>query len=326
MEEKDSTIIASRVEIKATVAVGQYQNIQPSIEFSGNIPMKQAMETGLDYIKDIFRKYSEKGAIRENEVPKAVAVIKSFNEGVEVNFEPLAHVYTHNGNMLTSATTYIKRFYKEFNKSAIAGASAKAWGVDEAHLGNLWESNGVLTSAMGKVIHSALEHYDKFKELGDTVKAKKELEENYAMPKHPLLRNIIKGFIEIDKVEGQVFSEVLVTDIENGVCGTADRIKVVGDIKDKTCWIEDYKINIESEKIDKSMKCLEPWADLPSNKLSKYNLQMGIYANMLQKSGWKVLGLRVFVFEETWKSFELPVLQVLPKKEVTSKPDEGKTA
>ena len=38
---------------------------------------------------------------------------------------------------------------------------------------------------------------------------------------------------------------------------------------------------------------------------------MSIYANMLQATGWNVTGLKVYVLEDTWKPFDLPVLNVI---------------
>jgi hypothetical protein len=32
---------------------------------------------------------------------------------------------------------------------------------------------------------------------------------------------------------------------------------------------------------------------------------------MLENSGWKVEGLDVFVYEDKWRKFELPVLKVI---------------
>ena len=65
------------------------------------------------------------------------------------------------------------------------------------------------------------------------------------MPKHPILRQIIKGFLDVDQTTGKLYREVLITDVKRGYCGQADRLVVTGD---KTAIIEDYKINVDSEK------------------------------------------------------------------------------
>lgn len=295
----------SRVSIKATIPVAQYANIMPEIEMQ-NVGMRFGLEYGLDYIKELFTKYSEKGSLKEQ---KIITTRKSFTENIDIQFDEIKHEFFHNGTLLTSATNYIKRFYKEFQADAIATASAKAWGVDENELKELWKSNGELTSDIGTAIHKSIEHYHKFKKLGKIVQDKKKLDENYAMPKHPLLKAIIKGFIEIDPYnDNEVMSEVLLTDVKNGLCGITDEIIITGD---KKCVIGDYKINIDSEKLESSLKIAEPFQNLPNNKLSKYQLQLSLYANMLEKVGWTVEGLVVFVYENGWQKYELSVLKII---------------
>ncbi len=235
---------------------------------------------------------------------------KSFNEDVSVAFNEYNHSYFYNDKKLDNATTFIARFYKKFDAENISAASAKAWGVDQKELQELWKSNAKLSGEFGTAIHRAIEHYDKFSSLGQKVQDKKSLPFNYALPKHPVLLSVIKGFIEINKTEGEIVSEVMITDVKQGYCGTADRILIL-DKEKKICRIQDWKVNVNSEEIDSNMKPLPPFDGLPANKITKYQLQMSFYANMLETSGWTVEGLDVFVFEDGWKSFQLSVLKVI---------------
>ena len=156
-----------------------------------------------------------------------------------------------------------------------------------------------------------MEHYELNRKLGQTISESRGVIENYVLPKHPLLRSIIEGFIAINPYKDyEVVCEALVSDIENKICGHADRIMVL-DWDKKICRVGDYKVNIEPEKLSNKHKVLAPFDYLPSNKISKYQLQMSVYANMLQKSGWKVLGLDVYIYEKEWKHIELDILQVL---------------
>ncbi len=235
--------------------------------------------------------------------------IRSFNEpDVVVVFDPVWHTFHYNGKKLTSATNYIKKFYPEFDLDGVAKMSAKAWGVDEQELKDMWKSNGEITASLGTSVHSALEHYHKFQKIGKDVQNKKKMEENYALPKHPLIRNIVKEFIEADTFVGNVESEILITDVARGYCGLADRALITGE---RSCRIQDYKINIDSEKEETNLKAFAPFDVLPANKLTKYQLQMSFYANMLQKSGWKVYGLDAFVYEDKWKHYQMKVLDVI---------------
>lgn len=300
------------LKMTAVIPVQQYGNIQPSIEIDikpGELEL--ANKCALDYISDLFNKYSEKGGLTAKDIVVSKFTKKSFNEDVEIEFEPVAHTYTHKGKPLTGATDYIKKFYKPFDSKTISAVLEKNWGVPEQNIRQLWDENGNLTSEFGSIVHASLEHYEKFKDIGEVISSKKGEKGNYCLPKHPVLRSIIEGFIEINKGEvGRVVTEALVSDVESGVCGHADRIVILDEEK-KICRVKDYKVNVNSEEVDKSQKVLAPFDMLPSTKLSKYQLQMSIYANLLQKSGWTVVGLDVYVYESEWKHFELPILKVI---------------
>lgn len=300
-----------KVKIDATIPVYQYANIQPGIEISDVEDTKEAIEHGMGFIKDLFTKYSEKGSIKESEESTRIVVTKnSFNEGVPIMFEPISHTYRHGEKSLTSATQHISKFYKKFDEENVSKASAKSWGVDQEQLRSLWKRNGELTSDFGTAIHNALELYENFKAMGEDIQKNKELPENYALPKHPILRKIVLDFIKINDTVGRVVAEALITDIENGFCGHADRV-LITDEKKKVCRIQDYKINIGSEDVRRELKAMEPFNELPANKITKYQLQLSVYANMLQKSGWTVEGLDVFVYEDEWKHYKLDVLNVI---------------
>lgn len=234
---------------------------------------------------------------------------KSFNENIELDYDKIGHIYLYLNEELKSVTDYIHKFYKDFNIDMVAKYCAKLWEEDPQEIADLWESNGKVSSEFGTAIHDSLEHYERYKELGERISLKRDEEENYALPKHPILRKIVKDFVSINTIKGKVLTEVLVTDIANKLAGRADRIVVIDEDK-KICRIGDYKINIESEKKDSNLK-IKDFEMLPNNKISKYQLQLSIYANMLQKSGWAVSGLDVYVYEDEWKYYPLEVLNIL---------------
>lgn len=235
---------------------------------------------------------------------------KSFNEDIQIIFDPLYHTYDWEGTKFVSATTYIKRFYKPFDSDKISEVSGRAWGVDKYVLADMWKQSGIIAADLGTVIHKALEHYFKFQEIGKKVSDKKGLDYNYAIPKHPILKRIVEEFIEIDTSKGKVYTEALITSYKKQICGHVDYLEVV-DEERKICRIKDYKVNIDSEIIDKYNKVLAPFDYLPANKLSKYQLQLSVYANMMQESGWTVEMLEVYVLEDQWRRYELPVLQII---------------
>lgn len=302
------------MKIGAVIPVQKYGNIQPEIEISSEDRGEDLMGVGMDIIKSLFLKYSEIGGIEENNFILSVGILKkSFNEeGVGIEFEPIAHTYTYGEKKLVGATDYIKKFFKPFDVDAISSILETKWGVPQQTIRDMWASNGSLASDFGNVVHASLENYEKFRESGEIITSqKKDQEGNYCLPKHPILRSIVEGYIEITKdSKGKIVTEALVSNIKEGVCGQIDRL-VILDKEKKICRVEDYKVNIDSEVKDSKNKVLTPFEDLPSTKLSKYQVQMSVYANMLQASGWTVEGLGVYVYEENWKFFELPVLSVI---------------
>ena len=300
------------IKIEATIPCSQYGNLRPTIEMS-DVTIEEAEKKGMELILPLFEKYSEKGGLIPREmVSITIPKKKSFNEeGVEIGFEPISHKYFYEGKPLVGVTDYIKKFYKPFDAETISSVLESKWGVPQQIIRDLWTSNGELTSIFGNVVHRALEYFDKFKSYGEIISSQQKEELNYCLPKHPILRKIVEGFLEINKGEvGEVHTEVLLSDVKNGICGTADRI-VILDKEKKICRVKDYKVNINSEEKYKTHKVLPPFEDLPSNKLSKYQLQLSVYSNMLENSGWTVQGLDVFVYEDIWRHYELPVLKVI---------------
>lgn len=287
--------------ISATIPTRQYENIQPSIEF-GEVDLQEAHKEGMKHITGLINTYSEHGKL---DVISST-MLKSFNEDVDIEFDKVRHTYYYEGKKLESATSFLKKFYKPFNADLISKACEKSWGVPAQDIKDMWASNGKLASEFGTVIHQALEHYDKFKAIGAKIESNTDKEE-VALPKHPLLKSIITGFYDLAG-EGEVIPEALVTNVESGYGGTADRILILGE---KRCRIQDYKINIDSDKEDSSMKASAPLDKLPPTKLTKYQAQMSFYANLLQKSGWEVEGLDAFVFEDDWKHYKLDVLNLI---------------
>lgn len=253
----------------------------------------------------------------EVEVPEYVAptdgetvMLKSFNEeGVVVEFNKKNHTYSYNGKQLTGATTFIKQFTTEFNGEQVAKACEKSWGVPAQDILNLWASSNEVSTEFGTLVHKTLEHYFKNRELSGKIMSSRESTDDPAMPKHPILRRIIEGFLEVYPYDLNVENEILVTDVKNGRCGQVDLLNVI-DRTNKICRIEDFKVNIASEEISSKNKLKAPYDKLPASKLSKYQLQLNFYRQMMVNSGWKVVGMDIYVYEDGWKSYELEEITI----------------
>ena len=314
--DKPKKVTVSRLEIGATIPTRQYENIQPKIEMK-DIELSEGTKIGMNYIESLTAKYGQHGAFEAKEVGpvnvevSATVKMKSFNEDVEIDFDPINHKYYFEGKELIGGSKLTSTFFKPFDAEKIAEVCAKAWGVPAEAIRALWSSNGDIANQLGTVIHKALEHSEVHYENGLTISAKKSDGSNPAELKHPILNKIVSDFYEMyekTQIEGEVLTEVLVTDVKGGYCGQIDRLVVTGK---KKCRVDDIKVNVDAEVKSTNSRALKPFEALPANKLTKYQIQMSIYGNILQNSGWEVEGLDAFVLEEEWKHFELPVLKVL---------------
>lgn len=233
--------------------------------------------------------------------------VKSFNEGIAIKFLKQEHKYVHAGKELISGTRYIKRWIPEFDEKKISGICAEKYGCSQDEVLDFWGGSGDIAASFGTAIHNALEHYEKFKWLGEIVQNQKDLPFNKALPTHPALRKIVEDFYLQDLQAGEVVPEALLTNVEKGLCGYADRILITGE---KKCRVQDYKVNINADTVDNNIKFLGQMATLPKTKLSKYQLQMSFYARLLELSGWTVEGLDAFVYEDKWKHYKLEILKL----------------
>lgn len=258
----------------------------------------------------------------------------SFSEpDVIVDFNETKHIYNMRWNggtkVLKGGTTFIKRFYDPFDAPKIARQCSKYWGVSAKDIEEMWASNGNVSGLLGTTIHLALEHYINFKEVGNTItktrqKAGKDVDRNYAMPKHPFLKKTITSLNKLTnkldkkyKVE-RVVAEALVTDSATGWGGLVDRLAILNHEK-KIARIQDYKVNIGAEKEESHSKPKHPFSHLPANKLTKYALQLSFYASILKKHGWTIEGLDVFIFEHKWIHHQLELIDFAAYREEIQK-------
>ena len=247
----------------------------------------------------------------------------SFSEpDVIVDFNDTKHIYNMRWNggtkVLKGGTTFIKRFYEPFDARKIARQCAKYWGVGAADIEEMWASNGSVSALLGTTVHLALEHFINYKDVGHTItttrKASgKDVDGNYAMPKHPFLKKTIESLNRLtDKLDKkykvqEVVAEALVTDSATGWGGLVDRLAIL-DKERKIARIQDYKVNIGAEKEESHSKPKQPFSHLPANKLTKYALQLSFYAAILKKHGWIIEGLDVYIFENRWVHHQLELI------------------
>ncbi len=269
-------------EIEATIPVVQYGNIKPKF----TIESSEEETVALDTIKHLWDKYGEKPL----PVKDAGGEILTTFTGEQIRFDRETHKYFDlDGKPLLSGSAYAESLSPKFDKEMMIPKTAKAWGVDEKELGELWEANGKVSTEYGSAIHTALENFHLYGGLGADVQVKKEMDENYALPKNPHLRAIVKEFVE--KFGADAYVEVLISDVKNGRAGRIDRLTIL-DEKKKVCRIGDYKTNNE----------------LDAKKKLQYQHQLSFYAHILREHGWTVEGIDLYHYAEKWEKHELEVL------------------
>ena len=233
--------------------------------------------------------------------------IKSFNEDLIINFNEDTHTYAYKGKVLTGVTTFIKKHIKPFDSEGMIERCAASWGIKNREVKDAWALGRDLAASFGTGVHKALEFEDLYR---NTTKPKDG--SRCFNIKHPAIKKIVDEFFEFyDKLgfEGDVIPEALVSDVENGICGLADRILVTNWEK-KTCRIQDYKVNHSFDKKgQESFTNLPEGLKLETTKLSKLSLQLKLHAQMLEKCGWTIEGMDGFVYSDKWEYYEANSLE-----------------
>jgi len=219
-----SRAVAVQFDGKTIGHIGEKNN-EHHEEVFNSLPITATVHTISTLAKgETFQKFQE-GEITHLEIEFPIGSdisngVHSFNEDVVIDFDPKEHEYFYNKVKLMGGTTYIKRWIKEFDKDMISGVVAKSLGVRQKEVADMWDSTGEVASLYGKSIHLALEHYEKFKDLGKIMQDKKDLEFNKALPTHPSLREIVLEFTrKFTHKDDKVLTEILVTNVERGLCG-----------------------------------------------------------------------------------------------------------
>jgi len=291
--------------LKATIPTCSYGNLQPEIEVDST-DIDKASEFALDHIKELHSRFSDAPLKETTQQVSEVVKLESFNEDLTIEFDKNKHTYED----YISGSVYASKFYKKFDGKSIAKNCEKSWGVPAQDIQDLWSSNAKVATDFGTIIHRTLEHYFNYESIASKISKARDDDENKAMPKHPILKSIIEGFTIIDKFEGEIMTEVFVTDKKNKRCGQIDRLLIL-DKEKKVCRVQDYKVNIGAEEESSNMKAMKPYDELPPNKLTKCQIQLSFYADILEQTGWTVEGLDAFYLEDEWKHYSLDKLDII---------------
>lgn len=285
------------VTVSAVIPTAQYSNLQPSITVEVDDDIEQAKALAMQHIVGISQKYAEAGKALPSDtktVPgEDYKKVVSFNHET-IYWDELHHRgLTLKGEALSGGSSYAARMVP-FDRQGILANCARAWNVSEEDVDKLWSNSSA--SELGSSIHSALEHYMLYKELGEKVhKAKKASDFNAALPKNDYLREIVLNFERDFPTNNKLIPEALVSDVSRTRCGWIDILEIVDEDK-KICIINDYKTGAMEKK-----------------DVLKAQHQMSYYADILARFGWTTQSLRAFYLQGT--KFKMVEMKVLPVTE-----------
>lgn len=202
--------------------------------------------------------------------------------GERIKYDPIAHKYTDlDGNPLLSGSQYKKSLEKPFPLELMVGKVSEKYKVPAQTVADMWKGNSLISTTFGTALHLAMEQWFKFRKTGCEDK-------EYNLAKHPFLREAIMTFPLKDE---EVLPEVLISDVVSGRVGRVDLLTITGE---KEGYIEDYKSD----------------ADIKKNLAGHFN-QLSFYAHILLAKGWKIKGVRVWNYTDTWSEYKSDVLPLL---------------
>jgi hypothetical protein len=267
----------TQVEMTAVIPTTQYGNIQPKFTLEGGT-VEKMKEKGLELIQEVWDEYGEKPLKKKTDAPVDGIEFEqklSFT-GENILWSEYLHEYRSlDGTRLISGSEYNSLTEKPFNSALLSEKSGNAWGVNKDELADLWKINGKIATDYGTAVHTALEAYMRFHQLGAIVQEKKGLEHNYALPKNEYLRDTVLSFVNMFGTFD--LAEVFVTDTKNRMAGQIDGVNIL-DMQAKVCSLGDYKTNFEMKK----------------SKLKGYTKQLNFYRTALENKGWTVESMNVY--------------------------------
>lgn len=286
------------------------------------------------------------------EIKKAGLQLSSYSEGderVTSVTEPDAFIYLkkdihsafYDGKQLRGGSSFKKFFTEEFNNSVAYGL-AKHWKVTGAQIQNLWSNKGDSTSMFGTALHEFRENIELGKdkdysaiiesirftekkveenlEVGAIIqKNKKECEENYALPTHKDIREMLYKTDDeiislVDKIEEEFIGlevqlgydiydcipEAYVTYLKFLMGGEIDKLLII-DKKNKVGRVQDYKVQGDITSLSSKNEMFNEFAKKKASKLDIIKIQLSFYAYCLTMAGWTITGGDVYSRDGVWE-------------------------
>lgn len=222
-----------------------------------------------------------------------------------------------------SGSKFPERFYQPFPDD-IKKKMAEKFDVEESDIQAMWDLQGEASTSFGTSIHAAMENYDKHRKLGDKMKEVKKYKTkptyygpNKALSKNPFLKKLVEDFHELFGGDYIRLNEEFIWDIDEGLCGSIDRIKVI-DADKRIIRIQDFKTDGDVHE-KKYQLTTSPFKGEVADTLLGYHwFQLSFYAYILKKYGYTVEGLDVYWVnpeklvkgENPWEEYSHDVIDI----------------
>lgn len=223
------------------------------------------------------------------------------SEDGKCRFYEKKHKYKLGRRELISVTTLFKEYFEEFDASKIANlkvminkSRCNRAGIpyDETCKVSYWKKQWKASAEHGTRVHRLIESW--VNNAPTDVEGLKTMFEERDLLKYNRAKHWLYQFLE-DKRNDKIFSEYILYDSHLGIAGQIDLLIKKG----SEIHIVDYKTNDKLSTVGyKGKKAAFPIQDMDDCSMSKYRLQLSLYAYMLEKKGYKVGSLTLLHLTE----------------------------
>lgn len=290
-----------KVKFSAVIPVVDFGNVQPEIELEGE-DYEKLQEEGMTYIVGAWNKYG-KNKFPDSDVEKHIKkevesrvldALKNFKEisgnnssfeefdtftGEKILYDDAQHLYTDlKGNKLISGSEYAKGLIKPFDLELLSGKVSMKYEIPKEIVKKMWSMSGDISATFGTALHMAMEQWFLHKEFGT--------EKEYHLPKPEYLKKAVLSFPLKD---ADILPEVMISDVENKMCGQIDGLNQILNDDSVSYTIIDYKSDSDVKK-----------------NLTKHTIQLNFYRKILENKGFTISGMSIWNYvDEKWTEYQI---------------------
>ena len=253
-------------------------------------------------------------------------VLNKHPRDIYIVFEEIAHKYTVKGDSnYTSVTTFIKKFFNEFNADAVIskmqrfGSFAKKYGSKTAQeVKDEWKNAGLKASTRGTALHKYIENF--YNGIDEPVD-----ELNYEI-------DMFYDFVRQTRALTPYRTEWYIWDEKHKIAGSIDMLFRPNPIQyPNVVAIYDWKCSKEIKSVNRYEKGRSPIEHLDDCNKNHYSLQLNLYKYILETNyNLSVAEMYLVIIHQNRESFGLiPIADM--QKEIrlmlkTYSSSEGKTS